>query len=243
MVTPAQARKRKRAAKVWADKYNLTHKKHPIVIPKGFNWQIGFVGPQARKLVSQIEKINWPNLPTNGQFDTKMLHLLFPPQPVSWGSKAVVVALTQKGVHENPAGSNHGLPCPTCYQAILGLDYQPWCACFVTWALRQVGWNEKGWNQAYVPSWVATAHAGEHGLMTVPNSQVENGIIVCFDWDNDGIADHIGFVTSKIDSAGYFQTIEGNTSHLSNSNGGAVEVRTRHTSDVSCFIRLVPTKV
>lgn len=242
MVTPAQAQKRKHALKVWVDEYNLKHPKHPIVVPAGFKWEVGIVGIFARELIREVQKVEWPNLPTTGEFDSRMLNLLFPPKPVGYGVLGLKTAHTQVGVHENPAGSNHGLPFPTGYEEILGLDHQPWCACFVTWCLRKNGWTEKGWNQAYCPAWASTAHAHTHGLITVSASMLLPGDIVTFDWDNDGIQDHIGFVDSDVVN-GSFHTVEGNTSSTSNSNGGAVEARVRNVSDVGCMIRILATKV
>ena len=61
---------------------------------------------------------------------------------------------------------------------------------------------------------------------------------VCFDWNDDGIADHIGLVVSPPESGSAFHTVEGNTSSGSagsQSNGDGVYQRTRYVSDVICF--------
>jgi hypothetical protein len=77
----------------------------------------------------------------------------------------------------------------------------------------------------------------------VSSSQARAGDLVCFDWDNDGIADHIGFVTGPVDPHGNFPTLEGNTSEGNNSNGGQVQDRVRNVSAVECFVRIVETRI
>nr|MCW1079565.1 CHAP domain-containing protein [Streptococcus anginosus] len=73
-------------------------------------------------------------------------------------------------------------------------------------------------------------------LVSAANAQA--GDLVCFDWDGDGVADHVGFVERNYGS--YYQTIEGNTSSGasgSQSNGGGVYRRTRNLGSVIAVIR------
>lgn len=60
-------------------------------------------------------------------------------------------------------------------------------------------------------------------------SQVRRGDIVIFDWDWDGITDHIGFATGKLRGT-TVPTIEGNTSN-------AVAERSRSLGSVAYVIR------
>lgn len=227
-VTPAQIRKRKKAivayyaAKGWGK-------------PKGMN-MLPVAGKAYRNAIRRIQKSVWPKVPTTGIMDTRVLALLFPPRKQTFGELALRVAKTQVGTKEHPPNTNRG-PKVDQYEAVCGIQGQPWCACFVTWCLRQVDWKERGWNQAYVPSWVATAHAAQHGLRTIGSGSVKAGDIVCFDWEDNGVADHIGFCAGPV-KAGSFPTIEGNTSAGNNSNGGEVQERSRRLADVACFIRV-----
>lgn len=231
MITPVEAVRRKTAAEAWAIE-------HDVAIPKGFHARTPFVGKYARVLVRRIEAKRWPKLPPTGEFNTRVLALLFPPKKYPIGVVALGNARAElsAGVKEHPSGSNAG-PRVSQYEAILGLNHQPWCACFVTWCLRQAGWKQKGWNQAYVPSWVATAHNAQHGLRVIGVSEVKQGDLACYDWEHNGVADHIGFVLLPPKN-GSFNAIEGNTSLGSDSNGGEVMLRVRNVRDVACFIRV-----
>jgi hypothetical protein len=228
MATPVQIIRRKKVLKAYFSKRGWS-------MPKGFN-MAPVAGTRYREAIRRLQKQEWPNVPTTGIADTRVLAVLFPPRKQTYGELALRVAKTQVGVKEHPPGSNRG-PKVDEYQAVCGIQGQPWCACFVTWCLRQVDWKERGWNQAYVPSWVGTAHLAQHGLHTIGSSAVRAGDIVCFDWEDNGVADHIGFCAGVV-RGGSFPTIEGNTSAGNNSNGGQVQERTRSLSDVACFIRV-----
>jgi hypothetical protein len=231
MPSIAQNRKRKKALKAYAIM-------NYISIPKGFAWQGPRVGKPARELIRRVQHHVWPNQAPTGLFDTRTLALLFPPKP--FGPVAVVIAGRELGVKEEPAGSNSG-PRVREYQNSTnpGVTGFPWCASFVTWCLRQAGWKVTFAQMAYVPAWVAAAHSGKYPFYVIPASEVDEGDIACYDWNHDRVADHIGFVLTKVVS-GAFKAREGNTSVSSNSNGGEVMDRDRTLADVQCFIRLKP---
>jgi hypothetical protein len=238
MTTPAQIIKRKKALKAYFSKRGWT-------LPKGFN-MMPVAGKKYREAIRRVQKHEWPKLPTTGIADSRVLAVLFPPRKQTFGELALRVAKTQVGTKEHPPESNRG-PKVDEYMAACGFHFAPrqegvpWCACFVTWCLRQVDWKERGWNQAYVPSWVGVAHLAQHGLHTIGSSMVTAGDIVCFDWEDNGVADHIGWCAGPV-KGGSFPTIEGNTSAGNNSNGGEVQERTRRVSDVACFIRITQEK-
>ena len=93
-----------------------------------------------------------------------------------------------------------------------------------------------GGDFAYVPYGInAAARAGQ---LVSPMTQAAPGDLVCFDWDGDGLADHVGIVEANY--GGWLQTIEGNTSSGaagSQSNGGGVWCRTRGWDSVCAVIR------
>ena len=88
-----------------------------------------------------------------------------------------------------------------------------WCACFVSWCADEAGLIEEG----IVPMfsgcsegiqwfmtegrWIDTAQ--EIGIKPTP------GMIIFFDWEQDGIADHVGIV--EVCKRGMVYTIEGNS--------------------------------
>jgi hypothetical protein len=109
----------------------------------------------------------------------------------------------------------------------------PYCDMLVTKCLREIGITN--FDSAYVPGRIATARA--RGWL-VRREDAREGDLVCFDWDDDGIADHIGIVEIKY--AWSYQTIEGNTSGSwrgSQSNGGGVYRRVRSFDTVIAVIR------
>lgn len=146
---------------------------------------------------------------------------------------ALTLAKTQVGTKEEPAGSNRG-PQVDKYESVTGAVGEPWCASFVQWCFKTVGMPQPFLSKsAYVP--YILSEAKKLGwLVSVPAA----GDLVCFDWEHDGVADHIGFVRTKVDKFGNFTTVEGNTADGNNSNGGEVMVRTRNVSEVAGFIRV-----
>lgn len=85
-----------------------------------------------------------------------------------------------------------------------------WCACFVSWCADQSGLIESG----NVPkfslcsegvTWFQGKNKWQSGG-TTPSA----GMIIFFDWDHDGISDHVGIVEKC--EGGRVYTIEGNSS-------------------------------
>ena len=127
----------------------------------------------------------------------------------------------------------------TIFGSWYGMNYQPWCAMFCTYAyLVEAGGSPsfvRASRYAYVPYVVNDAKANRYGLhvTTTPIA----GDLVCFDWQYDGEPDHIGLYESGSPSS--FNCIEGNTSPSDNSNGGQVMRRQRSTSDARItFVRV-----
>lgn len=113
----------------------------------------------------------------------------------------------------------------------------PYCAMFVTWVFDRAGILSAipGGAFAYVPYGI---NAARNAGRLISKTSAQAGDIICFDWDGDGVADHVGIVEANRGS--YVQTIEGNTSSGaggSQSNGGGVYRRARAWSDVCAAIR------
>lgn len=141
--------------------------------------------------------------------------------------KAVKRAEKDIGMKEHPAGSNRSEI--SLWWRLIG----PWCAMSVSRWYIDVGSKAfiKGRDWAYVPWMVQAAQQGVRGLALTRKPQP--GDIVCFDWDDDGIPDHTGIVTTEVNASGNFKTIEGNTAVGNDSNGGEVMRRDRNTGDVA----------
>ena len=110
-----------------------------------------------------------------------------------------------------------------------------WCGCFVYYVLCKSGAKSLTAgcpNFAYVPAIHDWAKA--KGYVT---KNPKKGDIIIFDWGHDGTRDHVGFFISKAGS-GLVNTVEGNTSSVSASNGGCVQLKVRRTYDILAYIHL-----
>ena len=143
-------------------------------------------------------------------------------------------AIREIGITESPAGSNNNK-----YGQWYGVNYQPWCAIFVTWCYEMEGDSPsfvKGSRYAYCPYVVGDARAGRYGLQTTDDPIP--GDLVVYDWSWDTVYDHIG-IFERWTGSGTFDAIEGNTSYSSNSNGGEVMRRSRSRSGQgTVFVRV-----
>lgn len=88
-----------------------------------------------------------------------------------------------------------------------------WCACFVSWCINQAGSSEPCF--AYCPfgaSWFS--QQGQWARRGYEH--IAPGDVIFFDWEQDGITDHVGLVIGR--DATHVYTVEGNT-------GNAVKVK------------------
>ena len=158
-----------------------------------------------------------------------------PPAPVSIRQKALEGAIEWIGTKESPSGSNH-----TKFGSWYGVDYQPWCAMFVTYCYEiEAGGSPsfvRGSHYAYVPYIVSDARNGKNGLSLVTRPMP--GDVVCYDWFRDGTYDHVGLFEGWQTEL-TFTCIEGNTSQGNDSNGGQVMRRSRNVrNQATVFIRV-----
>lgn len=156
-----------------------------------------------------------------------------PPPPKPIRVKALDALRGKLGTTESPAGSNR------CWASTWYGFVSPWCAMAVTWAYVTSGSKTlvRGARYAYVPYIVADAKAGRNGLRVTTDP--EPGDLVCYDWETDGTADHVGLFEGWFDdSRRTFKAIEGNTSLGNDSNGGAVMRRIRDRRQVAVFVKV-----
>lgn len=139
------------------------------------------------------------------------------------------------GDKENPPGSNR-VPWASTWYGVIG----PWCAMSVTRAYVEAGSQafRRGSRYAYVPYIVGDAKAGRNNLTVTHDPQP--GDLVCYDWDHNGVADHVGLFHSWLDRRyGSFAAVEGNTGIGNDSNGGEVMLRKdRNTREVQVFVHV-----
>lgn len=116
---------------------------------------------------------------------------------------------SQIGISERPAGSNN-IKYNTDYygQAVSG-DSFPWCVTFVWDGFRLAGLSQLfcgGQKTAYCP--FVENYARAHGQWVTAGYR--EGDLLLYDWNGDGIADHIGYCAGA--SGGNVISIEGNLS-------------------------------
>jgi hypothetical protein len=160
------------------------------------------------------------------------------PKPQTHGAKALAIAKTYLGVKESPSGSNRQQ-----FGAWFGVNGEPWCAIFVSFCLYHAGYKHVAtkwpYRWTYVPTLAADAVAGRYDLLTT-HAPV-HGDIVTFDWDGDGVPDHVGFFDHWVVEGQTFATVEGNTEPTDagdQSNGGEVCAKTRTVPTVHSFIHV-----
>ena len=148
-------------------------------------------------------------------------------------TKLLNLARKELGVREYPPNSNK-VKYNTAYygQEVSGSNLA-WCAVFVWWLFRECGMEELyygGKKTAYVPALISWAKR-EGLIVKTPRP----GDLICFDFNSNGTADHIG-VCESFDGS-QITTIDGNTGVGSEANGGAVLRRRRAKRYIAAVIR------
>ena len=123
-----------------------------------------------------------------------------PGEFVGVGNEAIVEVASQQ------VGNVGGRP----YWSWYGFyDRVEWCACFVSWCANKCGYIKDG----IIPKFAVVGH----GMSWFKNRDQwqgrgyhpKPGDIIFFDWDGDGLGNHVGIVESSDDT--YVYTIEGNS--------------------------------
>ena len=90
-------------------------------------------------------------------------------------------------------------------------EYQPWCACFVSWCADQCGYIDAG----VIPKFSLCSAGVEwfqaRGQFMDSSYTPAAGDLIFFDWGTDGSIDHVGIVVNVEDR--FINTIEGNSSN------------------------------
>ena len=84
-----------------------------------------------------------------------------------------------------------------------------WCACFVSWCANECGYIDAGIIPKFASCDVGMNWFKNHSLWQTNTYTPREGDIIFFDWDSDGLANHVGIVEKVKD--GKVHTIEGNS--------------------------------
>ena len=150
--------------------------------------------------------------------------------------KIIETARKYIGVKEMPAGSNKVIFNTEYYGRVVSGSAYPWCCAFVWYIFKEAGASDlfyDGQKTAYCPT---VASWAKKNSLTVSKTEGRKGDIVLFDWNKDGVADHIGLIEYQ-NNDGTYITIEGNTSVTSDNNGGEVMRRQRSVSNILMIVR------
>ncbi len=143
--------------------------------------------------------------------------------------RVVAYAKTQVGTLERPPGSNQQK-----YGEFWHENGVAWCGLFGATALHEAGADITQWLALqidYVPTLVSFARHNQYRFRIPGTPQA--GDLACFDFDGNGVHDHVGIVLSVDHRAGTVTvgSIDGNTAKQnsggSDANGGGVWPRTR----------------
>lgn len=102
-----------------------------------------------------------------------------------------------------------------------------WCAVFVSWVANQAGYIDKG----IVPKFTTCRTQGvpwfkNKGLWRAPGYIPKSGDIIFFDWQQDGLADHVGIVERVEGNKIY--TVEGNSDDAVKRNNYTINNRSTY---------------
>ncbi len=143
---------------------------------------------------------------------------------MSDAERIIELARKQIGVTEQPKGSNNVKYNTAFYGGPVDGGAYPWCCAFIWWLFNDLGLSSEfcgGAKTAYCP--FVVNYAKNNGSWVTDPSKFRAGDCLLFDWNGDGIADHIGLCISWSGASG--QTIEGNA-------GDAVSLCTRSVGQV-----------
>lgn len=107
-----------------------------------------------------------------------------------------------------------------------------WCMCFVSMCFDMAGQIDAIGGLSY------NTDVTKNRMKKVSIEDAQRGDVVLFDWDQDGLTDHVGIVEANLGD-GWLQTIEGNTSPSnagSQSAGNGVYRRQRKWG-IDCVLR------
>lgn len=119
---------------------------------------------------------------------------------ISGGSKKLISVASMQ------IGNSGGAP----YWSWYGFETRvEWCACFVSWCANESGYIDTGIIPKFASCDVGMTWFKDHSRWQTNTYTPRTGDIIFFDWDSDGLANHVGIV-EKVEN-GKVYTIEGNS--------------------------------
>lgn len=95
-----------------------------------------------------------------------------------------------------------------------------WCACFVSWCANECGYIENGIIPKFAGCIQGSEWFMERGQWQYGSFTPEAGQIIFFDWEGDGLTDHVGIV-ERVEN-GTVYTVEGNSGDACRQNSYSI---------------------
>jgi len=95
-----------------------------------------------------------------------------------------------------------------------------WCACFVSWCANECGYIENGIIPKFAGCIQGSEWFMERGQWQDGSFTPEAGQIIFFDWEGDGLTDHVGIV-ERVEN-GTVYTVEGNSGDACRQNSYSI---------------------
>ena len=195
-----------------AEVENPIDMKHIKLALQGYNFGNGYIawakknyGGYSYANAIEFSKIQAKKLGWSSYGDTKYVANVLRYYPygrafAGGGNQEIVnVALSQLGnVGGKPYWSWYG-----CNSRI------EWCACFVSWCADQCGYIDTGIIPKFSYCQTGADWFKEKGQLQSRKYEPSTGDIIFFDWNTDGLCDHVGIV-EKCEN-GVVYTVEGNS--------------------------------
>lgn len=134
------------------------------------------------------------------------------------GTAAAMIAMAASQLGYSETGNND-----TAFGEWYGMDNQPWCAMFISWAAAKSGCGKIIPKHAYTPSGAAYFKSKK-----LWGSKPRVGAIVYYDTAGLGRISHVG-VVDQVFSDGSWTSIEGNTNAAGGREGRVVRRQKRRT--------------
>ena len=160
---------------------------------------------------TQAERLGWDSYGDTQYVSHVLRYYPYGRAFTGGGNQAIVeVALTQ-------LGNEGGQP----YWSWYGFGGRvEWCACFVSWCANECGYIDTGVIPKFAGCVLGSQWFMDRGQWQDGSFEPSAGQIIFFDWEGDGVTDHVGIVERAENGTVY--TVEGNSGDTCRQNRYAI---------------------
>ena len=160
---------------------------------------------------TQAERLGWDSYGDTQYVSHVLRYYPYGRAFTGGGNQAIVeVALTQ-------LGNEGGQP----YWSWYGFEGRvEWCACFVSWCANECGYIDTGVIPKFAGCVLGSQWFMDRGQWQDGSFDPSAGHIIFFDWEGDGVTDHVGIVERAENGTVY--TVEGNSGDTCRQNRYAI---------------------